>query len=444
MFDCCRLSNRRCGYPAVTETIRVNERTLRTMSSRRLVGEQGEVRALARLGLSELGKATVGIARVHRATSAAVFGTLDLAIGRPVAPVRTVHDAVSEAVYTSITGVLDLATIVADALPETGPQPTRTVRGAAMIGILDGLIGDALDDEHSPLAPQMAPRVGGSPVAVTTDGLAAAYPRATGHLVVFLHGLMETEHAWRLGGRPTYGARLVDDIGATEVQIRYNTGRHISDNGATLARLLSEMVLLWPVPVTRISLVGHSMGGLVIRSACHLGTSNRAPWVPLVTETVSLGSPHLGAPLARGVHAASSALRMLSVTRPFGELLRRRSAGVRDLFHGNVIAEDGPSADPDGWWQAPGADVPLLAGARHLFVTASLFGNPRHPLGRFIGDGLVLTPSGRGFHRSRRIGFRDEDGMHLGRANHFTLLNHDEIYLWLRDGLRPLRALTAG
>ncbi|MCV4600863.1 GPI inositol-deacylase, partial [Escherichia coli] len=83
------------------------------------------------------------------------------------------------------------------------------------------------------------------------------------------HGLMETEHAWRLGGRPTYGARLVDDIGATEVQIRYNTGRHISDNGATLARLLSEMVLLWPVPVTRISLVGHSMGGLVIRSACH-------------------------------------------------------------------------------------------------------------------------------------------------------------------------------
>ncbi|MGC4932275.1 esterase/lipase family protein [Gordonia sp. DT30] len=414
------------------------------MGEIRSAGEAGEVRALARLGLRELAKATVGIARVHRTTSVAVFGPLQATLGRPVTPVRAVHDTVSDAVYTSITGILESASIVADALPESRRPPTTTVRGARLIGVLDGLIGDALAAEDSPLAPDMAVRVDGTPIPVTTAGLAAGFPSATGHLVVFLHGLMETENAWRLGGRPTYGTRLGEDIGATEVQIRYNSGRHIAENGDALTHLLRGLVLLWPVPVTRISLVGHSMGGLVVRAACHRGATDHEPWVPLVTETVSLGCPHFGAPLARGVHAATSALRALTVTRPFGDLLRRRSAGVRDLFHGNILADDGPDDDPDGWWRAPGADVPLLRGARHLFATASIFEDPRHPVGRLIGDGLVLTPSGRGFHRSRRIGFHEEDGVHLGRAHHFTLLNNENLYHWLRHGLRPLRALTAG
>lgn len=405
----------------------------------------GEVRALARLGLREMTKATVGIARVHRATSSVVFGAVQITLGRSVRPVRMVHDTVSETFYTSITGILDSASIIADVVPETRRQPTTTVRGAAFIGVLDGVIGDALAAEKSPLAPGMSVRVDGASVPLTREALAEAYPRADGHVVVFVHGLMETEHGWRSSTRPTYGERLAEEIGATEVMIRYNTGLHIADNGERLSRLLGDLVLLWPVPVTRVSLVGHSMGGLVIRSACHRGLLDRAPWLPLVSETVSLGVPHLGAPLARGVHVASSALRITSVTRPLGELLGRRSSGVRDLFHGSIATDDTPtSADPDGWWPSPGAHVPLVSGARHLFVTASIFADPNHRLGRFIGDGLVLTPSGRGVHRSRSVGFRAEDGIHVGRASHFTLLNHDDISRWLSDQLKPRRALTAG
>lgn len=427
----------------------MDECTLNHMIATTSVDEPGEVRALARLGLTELSAATVGVARVHQAVSSTVFGAMRIAAGRRVEPIRMLHDTVSETVYTSITGILDSAQIVADALPETARQPSRTVRGAAVIGVLDGLIGDALVDNEPALAPEMAVRVDGVPVTLSPSALRAAFPDATGHLVVFLHGLMETEHAWRMGHRPSYGSRMALEIGATEILVRYNTGRGIADNGASLAELLNALTLQWPVPVRRVSLIGHSMGGLVIRSACHIGAvgdpARRAPWIPLVTETVSLGSPHLGAPLARGVHAASSALRALSVTRPFGELLRRRSAGVRDLFHGTVIADANAGADdPDGFWQAPGADVALLASARHLFVTASLFDDPDHLLGRYLGDGLVLTPSGRGFHRSRHIGFRAEDGMHIGHAHHFTLLNSELIYPWLRDALRPLPALTAG
>jgi hypothetical protein len=57
---------------------------------------------------------------------------------------------------------------------------------------------------------------------------------------------------------------------------------------------------------------------------------------------------------------------------------------------------------------------------------------------------LVLTASASGRSRSRRLGFRDEDGLQLGGANHFALLNHPKVYAQLREwlGRRP-RELAA-
>ena len=124
---------------------------------------------------------------------------------------------------------------------------------------------------------------------------------ATPRLAVFLHGLGETEYAW---GSPSYGDRLQDDLGITPVFVRFNTGRRISENGASLAALLDEVVASWPVEVEQIALIGHSMGGLVARSACHHGGA----WTGLVRHTVSLGTPHSGAPLEQAVHAMSAAL----------------------------------------------------------------------------------------------------------------------------------------
>lgn len=64
-----------------------------------------------------------------------------------------------------------------------------------------------------------------------------------------------------------------------------------------------------------------------------------------------------------------------------------------------------------------------------------------------IGDGLVLTASGAGRNPARRIGFDDASGLHLPGANHFTLLNHDEVYAALRRwlaGESEVRALGVG
>src|SRR4029079_17702299 len=138
-------------------------------------------------------------------------------------------------------------------------------------------------------------------------------------VVVFLHGLFETEYAW---GRNSYGARLQRDLGVTPVYVRFNTGRHISENGRALAELLDALVADWPVEGEQIALVGHSLGGLVARSACHHG----GDWTPLVRHTVSLGSPHTGAPLESGVPYAATALGVVGQTRPVARFLPPHSA----------------------------------------------------------------------------------------------------------------------
>src|SRR4051794_40009151 len=162
----------------------------------------------------------------------------------------------------------------------------------------------------------------------------------TPDIAVFLHGLGETEYAW---GRPNYGERLSEDLGYTPVFIRFNTGRHISENGASLAALLDDLVAEWPVEVRRIALIGHSMGGLVARSACHRG----GEWCRHVKVTVSLGTPHAGAPLEQAVHMMSAALHAAPETRAFARFLRRRSAGIRDLRWGSLVDEDWRDIDPE-------------------------------------------------------------------------------------------------
>src|SRR3712207_8172823 len=102
---------------------------------------------------------------------------------------------------------------------------------------------------------------------------------------------METEFAWRLGGRETYGERLERELDCTAVQLRYNTGRRISRNGLDLAVPVRHLADEWPVAVTDISLVGHSIGGLVARSACHRAARDGYDWVRHVHPIVSLGTP---------------------------------------------------------------------------------------------------------------------------------------------------------
>ena len=398
-----------------------------------------EVRSLARLAFSELGDAAVGLYGFHRAVATRAFK----ASGPGAIPARVVHDAISTRVYDGLGGAVRLIGTAADAglrrrRVTDGRALSSSPRGALVVGALTGLIGDRLASEGSDLHHPMALRIGGRPVPVEPEALRAAHPDATGLLVVFLHGLMESEFAWRVGAAPdgaTYASRMREELGFTPLELRYNTGRHISENGLDLADLLDGLVTSWPCDVDRIALVGHSMGGLVARSACHQAAERGDAWVRRVRHVVSLGSPHMGAPLAQGVHWASAALHALPESRPLASLLRRRSAGIRDLRHGSLVDADWKDCDPDALRARACREIPLLEGATHCFVAATVTGNTSHPVARLVGDFLVLQDSASGRSRTRRIPFDAEHGLVIGGTHHIALLNHPAVYERLRDWL---------
>jgi pimeloyl-ACP methyl ester carboxylesterase len=390
-----------------------------------------ETRALSRLAFDELRRAARGVEEIHQAIAERAFG----AVGAGAAPARAVHDAVATGVYGMVRGVSGLLGLAVDTglrqrPPADGRWLSSSRGGAVALGALGGLIGDELERQGSDLQQAMTVRVGGRVTPPEPATLQDAFPRARSHIVVFLHGLMETELAWGTRSR-----RLALDLERTPLYVRYNSGRHVSENGRSLADLLEQLVAAWPAEVEQVALVGHSMGGLVARSACHFADQRGDGWVRHVRHVVSLGSPHMGAPVAQGVHWASAGLDLVPETRPFAAFLRRRSAGIRDMRQGSLVDEDWRDCDPDTLRAAACREIPLLEGATHCFVAATLTRRAGHPLGRLLGDCLVLEPSASGRSRTRRIPFRTEHGMHLGGAHHLALVNHPAVYERLREWL---------
>jgi hypothetical protein len=357
-----------------------------------------------------------------------------------------IHDEIAGGVYSLVrraskAAVRAGAGALSLAVEPDAPSLERRVKGRLAIGALNGAFGDQLARRGSPLALQMTVRCRGRDVPPTAHELRKAFPRATGRVAVFLHGLCETEDAWRLGAERhvPYGDRLQAEVGYTPVYIRYNSGRHISESGRELARLLREVTAAWPVEVSEIAFIGHSMGALVARSACHYGAGER--WVTRVRHVFGLGAPHLGAPLEQRTNAASAAFALLPETRTFASALNIRSAGIKDLRRGYLTDEDWVEHDPDAFLRREAREIPFLSTANHYFVSATL----RGLAGRLVGDLLVLRASAWS-HRGRgqRLQFPVQQYRHLDGANHFDLLNHPAIYEQIRGWLEPRRALPAG
>ncbi|WP_211355026.1 lipase family alpha/beta hydrolase [Blastococcus colisei] len=408
---------------------------------------------MSRLARLTLRGSTTRIHEVHRGIAGRAFG----AVGPAAAPVRAVHDAIAEAAYASVGVALGAGARVAGeaaALRADGRELDDARAGRVTLAILNGAHGDLVRREAPALALDMTVRVAGRPVPAEPEALRDAFPEATGRLAVFLHGLTETEISWCYSaerrGEPgvTYGTRLREDLGLTPVYLRYNTGLHISDNGRSLDVLLTALVDAWPVPVQDVVLIGHSMGGLVARSALHQahgGTAEAHGWTHHVRDTVTLGSPHLGAPLERGVHRLAAGLARLPETQPLARLLSLRSVGIKDLRHGTLVEADWTDRDLDAIGPAPRTHVPLHDGARHFVVLATLSRNPAGRLADLLGDLLVPPRSATGdTGDDDRLTFPPDHVHRLGGLHHFDLLNHPRVYeqirTWLVDrpeGPRP-------
>jgi pimeloyl-ACP methyl ester carboxylesterase len=398
-----------------------------------------ELRAVSRLGGHVFAGLVARIGQVHQAIADRAF-TL---VGPAGAPVRLIHDLVAQGTYLAVRGAGVAAGTVggqAGYLLAAGGEPAgQGTAGNLALAALNAVAGDRLGAGLTPLGIRMAVRVEGRDLELTAREIGRAFPGAAPKMAVFVHGLAESDDSWRRRASQCapYGDRLQAEFGYTPVYVRYNTGKHVSDSGHDLARLLDELTAAWPLPAEEILLVGHSMGGLVIRSACHYGLEASAAWTERIRHVFYLGSPHLGAPLARAAGTAGWALAKMPETRPFATLAAG-PASVRDLRHGYVLQDDWAGCDQDSCLADHRTAAPLLAGANHYVISATVTADHASPVGAVVGDLLVQPASAHGRRGpAQHIPFPVELARGLGGMHHFDLLHHPDVWRAMRGLLLP-------
>jgi pimeloyl-ACP methyl ester carboxylesterase len=349
---------------------------------------------------------------------------------------------ISGLVYKTIRGVTRLAGGSIEALLGLLTPALRTGAATpgrereAIVAALNGVLGDYLATTGNPLATPMAVRHGGRPLALNADGLQRALPDAGPRLLVLVHGLCMNDLQW-LRMDHDHGAALAQAHGYTAVYLHYNSGQHISINGHALAEQLERLLDAWPVPLERCVLVGHSMGGLLARSALHYGVQRGQRWPARVTDLVCLGTPHHGAPLERAGNWVDLVLGATPYAAPFARLGQVRSAGITDLRHGNLVDEDWVGRDRFARGTDRRQHVPLPDTVR-CFALAATTGQASGDLkDRLLGDGLVPLDSALGRHKNlaRTLAFPAERQWIGYGMNHLDLLNRPEVFAQLRQWL---------
>ncbi|HEY4179544.1 MAG TPA: alpha/beta fold hydrolase [Kofleriaceae bacterium] len=326
-------------------------------------------------------------------------------------------------VYQAIRGVTSLVgggVELAAALASVEDEPPSSPRREVMLSVLNGVVGDHLVATNNPLAMPMRLHVNPH----------TAIPDPTGRILLLVHGLCASHLHWTRNGRD-HGALLAASNGFTPVYASYNSGRHISTNGRDLAAAIETLVADWPVPVEEVVLLGHSMGGLVARSACSVGATHA--WRTKLSHLICIGSPHHGAPLERAGNFAQTLLSISPYAAPIARLGNLRSAGVTDLRFGNVRDEDWNDVDAHHRHD-PRAQL-ALPDVRCYAIAATFGTVVGDAVDRLRGDGLVPVASALGQHEDPafRLGFH---ATHVvTKTGHLDLLDslavHEQLARWL-------------
>lgn len=363
------------------------------------------------------------------------------------------HGRIARSVYSTIRGVNGALRAGSEQvyrlLAGHRGELSGTEKEVRLVAALNGAIGDHLEESGNVLAIPMTLSFSGATLSLDKESLASSVPRAASHPVVFVHGLGLSEHSWNRLGDGGIGERLQQELGVTPLYLRYNTGRHISVNGRELAGLLERLCANWPVPVESLTLVGHSMGGLVSRSACWYADQAGSGWLDSLENVVCLGTPHHGSALEKAGHALDLALRLIPHAKPLA-VGRARSAGIKDLRYGNLLDEDWIGQNPDRFEPDARRVVPMLKGVNYYFAAATVGLDEKALPGRLFGDLLVRLGSAKGEHPDelRTLNIDPRNCRVFCEKHHFDLLSdeavHRQVAEWIkRAGRSPCQMETA-
>lgn len=322
----------------------------------------------------------------------------------------------------------------------TPPSVAETPKRAALLATLNGVLGDKLVEQQNALATPMTLRYQGKPLDWQT--IPADLPHA-GRVLLMIHGLCMNDLQWHTsyqGKSVNHGEAVARERGYLPLYLRYNSGLSIASNGQALALQLEDLCDQWPGAIKQLSVLAYSMGGLVIRSACHYAQIHSLRWPKRLQHLIFLGTPHHGAPLESAGHWLEQLLPVTPYSMPFVKLTRIRSQGIRDLRHGKVIDASRNNRDRT-IGRDPRQPLPLPSGVA-CFAIAGTTSTKRTLLAeRLIGDGLVPLRSALGLHRERahQLDFPPEHTLIVYRTTHMALLGSPEVGAQLLDWLDDAR-----
>jgi hypothetical protein len=348
--------------------------------------------------------------------------------------IRGTTGLVGKALDAALAGVQAMVQASLRDLPGDEAMPRRD----AVVAALNGVVGDHLERTGNSLAVKLELRVWGA-LAASADA-----PPAGPRVLLLVHGLCMNDRQWTRDGHD-HGQALARALGYTPVYVRYNSGRHISANGRDLAAALELLLQRWPVPVEGIAILGHSMGGLVARSAMHQAAQTGMNWPSKVRQLIFLGTPHHGTPLERGGNWLHRGLGISPYLAPLTRLSGLRSEGITDLRHGNLLEQDW--VDSRFEQRDTRTMVPLPHGVA-CYAVAGTLGQERSETGEgsanppapssaarmlsdaWLGDGLVPLASALGRHaKPTRDLHIPPSRVWVGRGiNHLDLLSSKAVY----------------
>jgi pimeloyl-ACP methyl ester carboxylesterase len=401
----------------------------RAVTNKRTRNHIDDLRGISRLAIEATRGVTDLVEAMHR-----TIGSGPVLLGRPL---RVPMRMMTSVVYGSIRGVtrwvgdgIDFAFAqLAPLVSESSPGPERELA----LAVLNGVLGDHLSETGNPLEIQMQLRQGYRPLELQRQALRERFPEASNKVLLLVHGCCGTDRQW-LRLAHDHGAAIAHDLGYTPLYVFYNTGLHISTNGQAFGALLERLVAEWPVAIDELTIIGHSMGGLVARSACHYGELEGHAWRPKLCKLVCLGSPHQGAALERGGNLVDLLLGVSRYSAPFARLGKIRSAGVTDMRFGCVLHEDWEGHDRFAYRPDPRHGLRLPDGVECYAIAATTAPGPRPDL---PGDGLVSVDSALGRHRKPELALAfPESHQFIGFGmGHLDLLHRPEVYGALRSWL---------
>ena len=403
-----------------------------------------DARAVAHLAT----QATAGVTRIVEGAHLSILKTL----GNPGSTTPGQTAGITGLVYRSIqeaTRVIGkgVDTLLAGLLPEPADATAQsTPEREAVLAALNGVMGDSLVASGNPFATPMSLRwrgqvLNGRDPAHLTPPLAP--PAASGKLLLLIHGLCMNDLQWQAQhqGQPVDHGAALAALGYTPLYLRYNSGRHVSQNGRELALMLEPLLADWPLPLTELTVVAHSMGGLLIRSAVQVAREAGLRWPATLKNIVFLGTPHHGAPLERAGNWVDVLLGATPWSAPYAKLGQLRGAGITDLRYGHLLDADWQGHDRFRRQPDRRTPLPLPEGVACYAYAATTAARRGALADRLVGDGLVPLHSALGVHddTARSLAFPKARQAIAYRMNHMELLSRPEVTQQLLAWLGPQR-----